>query len=101
MEIAAGVTSHYLELAIDGLNRIGSGEGTTNGSRVIEEVKVMGLFSPEVVDKLRRTGVKTVAELIKRESTSFGVPRGLDVAPTLLESAESDFERCLWALRCM
>ena len=51
----------------------------------------MGLFSPEVVDKLRRTGVKTVAELIKRESTSFGVPGGLDVAPTLLEFSRIRF----------
>jgi len=91
MEIAAGVSSHYLELPIDGFNRIGGGEGTTNGSRVIEEVKVMGLFSSEVVDKLRRTGVKTVAELIKRESASFGVPRGLDVAPALLEFSRIRF----------
>jgi hypothetical protein len=91
MEIAAGVASHDFELAIDGFNGIGSGEGTTNGSRVIEEVKVMGLFSPEVVDKLRRTGVETVAELIKRESASFGVPRGLGVAPTLLEFSRIRF----------
>ena len=75
MEIAAGVASHDLELAIDGFNRIGSGEGTTNGSRVIEEVEVMGLFSPEVVDELRRTGVETVAELIKSECASFGVSK--------------------------
>jgi hypothetical protein len=90
LEVVAAVSAEDLELAVDGLDGVGGGEGPTDAIGVVEKGEVVRSFLPYLID----VGLSTFrcATLISRTTTSASAKRGT-IMPALSEASWTGFFR--------
>ena len=85
MKVAATVTAHDFQLAVDGFDGIGGGEGLADRLRVLDESQVVRAFFAEFGDPSGGGLGKAIAEVFELTIGEFDIPAGFDGAPALLK----------------
>src|SRR6201982_768005 len=85
MEVAAAVTSHDFQLAINGLDDIGGGKRTANVFRIVEKGQVVQAFFAKFGDESGAFFGKAISELFELLIGYFQIPGRLNGAPALLK----------------
>ena len=76
LKVTTAVAADDFELTIHGFDRIGSGQGTTNGIGILEEGEIVVAFLAQFRHKSRIVVVEALAEFFELSDADLFIPGG-------------------------
>lgn len=80
MKIAPAVAAQDFQLAVDGLDHVGGGQGAPEALQVVEESQVVTALFADFAEEGRVAGLEALAEVLELGGHHFGVPGRLEGA---------------------